>query len=223
MAPRVEIAPVLDAQENMSRDYERLMNLKPEDTPLLSFYRWKRPSLTYGYFAKPEEWVDVKTLEERGYSLGKRPTGGGIIFHTHDLAFSILIPKGHPRLSENTLDNYRLINGLVKEAVANSLEHEPMFLPESYGEASFCMAGPTIYDVMLGNKKIGGAAQRRNRQGLLHQGSISLGLPSREELSELIIDPLMVDRILETTCPLKISSERLREDLESAFLTLLSI
>jgi len=36
------------------------------------------------------------------------------------------------------------------------------------------MAKPTIYDVMLNGKKIGGSAQRRTKFGLLHQASIHL-------------------------------------------------
>jgi lipoate-protein ligase A len=35
-----------------------------------------------------------------------------------------------------------------------------------------CFENPVAHDVVLGGRKIAGAAQRRTRKGLLHQGSI---------------------------------------------------
>ena len=44
----------------------------------------------------------------------------------------------------------------------------------------FCLAHATQYDVVWNGLKVGGAAQRRLKTGLLHQGSVSLYLPSKE-------------------------------------------
>ena len=51
----------------------------------------------------------------------------------------------------------------------------------------FCMAKPTIYDVMVGSKKIAGSAQRKRKQGFLHQGSITLCLPKAKLLEEVLL------------------------------------
>jgi lipoate-protein ligase A len=49
------------------------------------------------------------------------------------------------------------------------------------------MAKPTKYDVMVGGKKVGGAAQRKTRHGFLHQGSISLRPLCEEQGKRLFI------------------------------------
>ena len=54
------------------------------------------------------------------------------------------------------------------------------------------MAKPTIYDVMHGNKKIAGAAQRRKKQGFLHQGTISIVMPKIEFLEEILLENSIV-------------------------------
>ena len=40
-----------------------------------------------------------------------------------------------------------------------------------------CFVNPTKYDIMLGGRKVGGGAQRRVREGILHQGSLHFGGP----------------------------------------------
>ncbi len=55
------------------------------------------------------------------------------------------------------------------------------------GCAGFCMGRPTIYDVIYKGRKIAGAAQRRRKNGYLHQGTISLALPYTELLSEVLV------------------------------------
>jgi lipoate---protein ligase len=49
------------------------------------------------------------------------------------------------------------------------------------------MAKPTKYDVMIGGKKVAGAAQRNQKQGLLHQGSIAIALPTKDFLEEVLL------------------------------------
>jgi lipoate-protein ligase A len=48
------------------------------------------------------------------------------------------------------------------------------------------MAQPTIYDVMLKDKKVGGAAQRKTSAGFLHQATISLKLPPISFLQDVL-------------------------------------
>lgn len=178
-------------QKNMDVDAELLHNIGPINHPILRFYEWNAPSLTYGYFIKPEDYLNVETLDTMGLQMGRRPTGGGIVFHLTDLAFSVIIPATHPQFSLNTLENYAFVNQRVAQAVLPFLEESPSLL---FTEAKtldkncqhFCMAKPTIYDVMVAGKKIGGAAQRRTREGFLHQGTLSLALPNEKLLSAVL-------------------------------------
>ena len=190
---------ILSADENMRYDAELLDNLREGDGPLLHIYQWKKPSVTYGYFVKPEQFLNLQELENQGIECARRPTGGGIIFHIWDLSFGILIPNGHEGYSNKALDNYQYINRMVQEAVQKVIQEEGIgLLPidpthEKASVKHFCMAKPTIYDVMLGGLKIAGAAQRKKPQGFLHQGSISLAMPDFGLLDKVVIDPAVTE------------------------------
>jgi lipoate-protein ligase A len=182
------------AEENMALDEKLLLQLDAKSDPLLHLYQWDGPSATYGYFINPNKYLDMNKLRQHRIALARRPTGGGIVFHIWDLAFSFLLPSAHPRFSCNTLDNYRFVNESVLEAMKGLLQ-----LPDSVEiishsvtsktkEAdSFCMARPTVYDVVYQGRKIAGAAQRRRKNGYLHQGTISLALPKIGLLKDLLL------------------------------------
>lgn len=173
--------PPLSAKEIMEKDARLLADLK--DTPILHLYEWEAPAATFGHFIKIEEHLKMPSILD----LAKRPTGGGIIFHTFDLAFSVLLPKSYVAFSDNTLSNYHFINSRVAKALEASdlLPHEP--LPLDAPSTHFCMAKPTKYDVMVQGKKLAGAAQRKMRHGLLHQGSISLAPPNEAFLTKVLL------------------------------------
>lgn len=170
------------AQENMDFDKQLLAEL--QDECLLHIYSWKNPSVTYGYFIKPHDVLNLRACQESGLDIGRRATGGGVVFHLWDLAFAALIPSTHPSFSENTLENYALINQVVLSVVKPLLPQnqvagliaQDMKAQEKLCE-HFCMARPTIYDVVIDDKKVAGAAQRRTKKGLLHQGTISIKAP----------------------------------------------
>lgn len=186
------------AEKIMQKDQDLLEKLALEKDPILHFYEWSGPSATYGYFLDPAKFFCLKAVKEKGLQLARRPTGGGIIFHLWDFAFSALIPASHPAFSQNTLQNYATINLRVLAAVEEFLkkrgceltEHDGQILGE--GCANFCMAKPTKYDVMLEGKKVAGAAQRKTKAGLLHQGSLSLVMPCKELLQEVLLSELNV-------------------------------
>ncbi|MBS4166243.1 Uncharacterized protein NEOC65_001328 [Neochlamydia sp. AcF65] len=180
------------AQNNMDKDLKLLQNIGCTANPILRFYGWQGPCATYGYFINPLLFLDVAGMQKHGLQLGRRPTGGGIVFHLTDLAFSVIIPAKHPCYSLNTLDNYAWVNQQVAEAVkafkneivTAFLKIEPLSTDELCRH--FCMAKPTIYDVMVEGKKIGGAAQRRTREGFLHQGTLSIALPDESLLKAVL-------------------------------------
>lgn len=214
--------PEASADENMAHD---AMLLEACAQPTLHFYRWKNPAATYGYFIKPEEHLRGMHLD-----LARRPTGGGIIFHMGDLAFSVLIPESHPAYSVNTLENYAFVNTRISAALRLFLGHEFNLLqneeaPLDSSCRHFCMATPTKYDVMLNGRKVGGGAQRRTKKGFLHQGSIHLTLPDEEFLrSVLLPGTCVLDAMLKHSCllldpslPAKESKDELKQLLIDAF------
>lgn len=177
------------AKENMERDEKLLAEMHPDGDPILHFYEWQRPAATYGYFMKPEKLF----RQTGGLDIARRPTGGGVLFHLWDLAFSAIIPAHHHGYSDNIMSNYKFINDAVLVAVKRLLDQnvsasllpvDPLPLDEH--AKHFCFAKPTKYDVMIDGKKIAGAAQRKKRNAYLHQGSISIAPPSFEFLERLL-------------------------------------
>lgn len=222
-------------QKNMDADAKMLAELDPAGPKILHFYDWDVPSFTHGYFVDPKDFLNLHALASLGVQWARRPTGGGIVFHTTDLAFSVLIPSQSSWFSDSTLSNYKVINDKVILAVKQFIQeqglellpHDPQGL--DVPSSQFCMAKPTIYDVMLEGKKIAGAAQRKQKQGFLHQGSIALALPPLEFLNAALLPgtrvlegmqrhtyPLLKESLMESTlCDARI---KLKQRLKQVFL-----
>lgn len=222
------------AASNMEFDSGLLKALEPSGSPILHLYDWIKPSLTYGFFAHPEKLLNLEAVERHGFDLARRPTGGGVVFHVWDLAFSVLIPAESHLYSQNTLDNYELINQVVfrvvenfvgKSALMTLTPHDAMM--KNPQQAFFCMARPTKYDLVIGKKKIAGAAQRKMKQGFLHQGTIALQFPDLNLLDEILPSEDVREAMRQTTFPLlgendslEEGRKQLRELLKTHFLNL---
>jgi lipoate-protein ligase A len=183
---------IQSASDNMTRDAILLKEL--HDHPILHLYDWDGPSATYGHFIMPEKHLDIDKVHRGNLTLARRPTGGGIVFHIWDYAFSFLMPSLHPRFSQNPLENYRFVNEVVLEVMQDYLRlSEPVdLIKDSFpipGEdcQNFCMARPTQYDVVYKGFKIAGAAQRKTKLGYLHQGTISLARPDEAFLMAVLL------------------------------------
>lgn len=184
------------AQQNMFIDKKLLSSIAKSKEFILHLYEWSSFSVTYGYFINLNKFFDLKKVSDANIELARRPTGGGIVFHHCDFAFSFLVPEVSKFFSQqNILNNYAFINEIVIAAFQNTfgknvlLAKEEIEFPKIISK-HFCMAQPTKYDIMLGEKKIGGAAQRKVSHGFLHQGSILLGGVSREIFETVLLESL---------------------------------
>ena len=182
---------------NMSIDEAML---ESTTTPLIRFYRWQSPSLSFGYFGR---FADVANYQgER--DLVRRWTGGGIVFHGNDLTYSLVIPANHVVFAESSAAIYQKVHSALVDALAESGqrgivagEGDPgsrhaSSVPAKTGisDAGYsCFANPVRADVMMNGRKVAGAAQRRTRQGLLQQGSIQ-GVDLGNRLAALFVQAL---------------------------------
>ncbi len=198
------------AEENMRFDAELLEQADTLSHPILHFYEWSGNSATHGYFTDPSKLLNLDNVRRFSLQLVRRPTGGGIVFHGWDMAFSVLVPATCSEFSLNTLENYAFVNNAVLTSVKEFLDHQPplSLTAEDFASwdsncAHFCMAKPTKYDVMWEGKKIAGAAQRKTRKGFLHQGTIALAHPNSEYLDRILLPGTKVlDAMLAHTYPL---------------------
>jgi lipoate---protein ligase len=195
---------VASAAANMRLDAQLLEDMHQSGRALLHFYDWEQESATYGYFLKVADYLNLEGVEKRRLSLARRPTGGGIVFHVWDFAFSVLVPATHRAFSSNALDNYAFVNRAVLQSVGHlvkpggSLTLTPSDLVALDRPSSrFCMAQPTKYDVLLGGRKIAGAAQRKTKLGFLHQGTIALVMPPKDYLEDVLLPGTQVSEAMQ--------------------------
>src|SRR5207302_7517017 len=88
--------------------------LEAATVPLIRFYRWNSPALSFGYFGK---FADVANhAVER--DLVRRWTGGGIVFHGDDLTYSMVIPSGDPAFDESSISIYEKVHCALRNALA---------------------------------------------------------------------------------------------------------
>lgn len=136
--------------------------------PVLRFYGWQEPAATFGYFQK---YADVELMTGLRPLL-RRPTGGGLVPHKNDWTYSVAFPPGHEWYQLKAEESYRRVHEWIRDAftlLGLPTELSPCCQKDIPGQ---CFIGAEKYDLLNGGKKIAGAAQRRNKHGLLIQGSV---------------------------------------------------
>jgi lipoate-protein ligase A len=157
-----------DAAFNMALDEALLENVLRLGRPVLRFYGWTEPAATFGYFQKFSEVERATHLRP----LIRRPTGGGLVPHDADWTYSAVFPPGHEWHSLKAEESYRRIHDWLRLAFAE-LKVETGLAPCCKKTLpGQCFAGYEKFDLLWRGKKIAGAAQRRNKLGLLIQGSV---------------------------------------------------
>jgi lipoate-protein ligase A len=142
--------------------------------PVLRVYRWARPAVSFGYF---EQWAPIRDAHPER-ELVRRWTGGGVVPHGEDFTYSLLIPRGADIPAAGPAESYAMIHGALCRTLSGS-GIEAFAAPASMPKLSqACFENPVMHDVLVNGGKVAGAAQRRTRMGLIHQGSVQrLALP----------------------------------------------
>jgi lipoyl(octanoyl) transferase len=150
--------------------------LETTASPSLRFYRWRGPALSFGYFGSYADVADQRSDRE----IVRRWTGGGVVPHGDDLTYSIVIPASHPFFARSSLAIYSALHGAIREALTENGVEATLASSVSQKVSEDCFANAVRADVISEGRKIAGAAHRRSRLGLLHQGSIQKAkLPHR--------------------------------------------
>jgi len=159
---------------NMALD-EALLQGAP--APTLRIYGWREPAVSLGYFSRFAEAERTAA----GREMVRRWTGGGLVEHGDDITYTLIVPRAAALFQYAPLETYRLVH----ERIARWLAEQGIpahVAPSSAEEKSgACFASHVRYDIVAGAAKLAGAAQRRTRWGLLHQGSIHLPATVRNQ------------------------------------------
>ena len=136
---------------------------------VLRFYSWDQPSASFGYSQRHAEVEAMTELRP----LIRRPTGGGLVLHdVAEWTYSLTFPPTHPAWQLKAAESYRCVHEWVRrafEVCGVAVKLCPKKRPAGPGQ---CFVGAEKCDLLFDGQKIAGAAQRRNREGLLIQGSV---------------------------------------------------
>lgn len=162
-----------DPAFNMGLD-EALLE-SAEGQPTVRFYSWRPDTLSLGYF---QRFSDVPGTEKAG-AIVRRITGGGAIHHVKELTFSIASPLSHPLYQGPIADSYTRVHEAIRAALAEvgvpAEIRGARDLVSDRADTGMCFHKSSPIDLVWGERKGVGSAQRRKGGHVLHHGSIKLG------------------------------------------------
>jgi lipoate-protein ligase A len=176
-----------DGAWNMALDESLLLSAERDGIAWLRFYQWQEPTLSLGYFQNHAD----RQLHSASTNckLVRRASGGGAILHDRELTYSIALPANHPLAKRAELlynAAHRSLIETLDEWGIRTVQHvtEQQIQPGGTGNRSLpalkceepflCFKRRSPGDVILGNDKIAGSAQRRHRGAVLQHGSVLL-------------------------------------------------
>lgn len=162
-----------DGPHNMAAD-EVLLESAVRGFASLRFYAWSPATVSLGYF-QPEA---VRREDPRLAALPfvRRPSGGMTLVHDHELTYALALPVGPPwqvgKESPWLCRMHKIIGEALRQwdvqAAAASCAQT------THAASPLCFQHTTPGDLLLGEAKVVGSAQRRQRSALLQHGAIVL-------------------------------------------------
>ena len=158
---------------NMAVDAALLEESLRSGTTFVRLYRWAEPTISLGYFQKPEEHQADPRLSH--LPCVRRLSGGGAILHDQEQTYSCVLPPGH-HLSEQPSQLYDLIHSIVigllqERGVEVQLRGRDL---KDCVEPFLCFLREASPDLVFRGHKVLGSAQRRRRGAILQHGSLLL-------------------------------------------------
>ncbi|WP_436853957.1 lipoate--protein ligase family protein [Staphylococcus caeli] len=194
---------------NMAFD-EALLNFvaRGEIDPVIRFYTWDPATLSIGYFQRLTKEIDIAKVEEKGYGLVRRQTGGRGVLHDKELTYSVIVPESHPNMPSTVTEAYRVISEGLLEGFKHLGFDASFAIPRSKEEreklkqprSAVCFDAPSWYELVVEGRKIAGSAQVRQKGVILQHGSL---------LQDVDIDDLFDMFIFK--------NERLKDKMKQAF------
>jgi len=164
---------------NMAVDYAILEKFRMDSVPpTIRFFWFVPPCVSIGRLQSPD------TVYNMGYYLVRRPTGGRAVVHKDDLSYSIICKRDNSVFGGDVFKTYIRSSSLLAEAVRLlGIDAEIVKAKAGCGRSSLCFQSKSKYEIVSNGKKIIGRAQKREREFILLQGSISLNV-AREKIIE---------------------------------------
>jgi lipoyl(octanoyl) transferase len=158
---------------------EHAQEHRDDSPPTLRLFAWDPACLSLGH-AQPFTDVDVARLQDRGWEVVRRATGGRAILHTDELTYSVIGSAEESVLAGGVLESYNRLAQALLLALKNI--GLPVQMKEPVGQASnvtsttnpVCFEVPSTYEITVSGKKLIGSAQARKKEAVLQHGSLPL-------------------------------------------------
>jgi lipoate-protein ligase A len=156
----------------MALDEALMARARRTGESVLRVYGWSSPTLSLGRNQRARGQYDLARLAAHGVRVVRRPTGGRALLHHREVTYSVTAPcaADGPLRTE-----YARINALLTSALIAL--GAPVTVATPAGRAALpsaapCFAEPAHGELVLGDRKLVGSAQWRDRGALLQHGSI---------------------------------------------------
>ncbi|NQT40359.1 MAG: lipoate--protein ligase family protein [Planctomycetes bacterium] len=170
------------------------------------FYRWSEPTLSLGYFQEYHDRRDHESSVE--CAAVRRLSGGGAILHDAELTYGFVVPGGHrlarePRMLYEAVHN-TLIDVLGGWGLTAELS-DPAPRPPDQTQPFLCFQRRSEGDVLVGDVKVAGSAQRRRHGAVLQHGSVLLvrssSAPELASLEDVLGRSVPYDELIDAWLP----------------------
>ncbi len=164
---------------NMSLDRQLLDDLQSGKStiPTVRFYCWDRPTVSLGTNQAASEVVIVEQIQQLGYGLVTRPTGGRALLHKGDICYALIANRNsHPEFRSLT-STYRAIAQSIAAMLATlgvSTTELPQTGTPARSALNPCFAMLNPFEVTVRHRKICGSAQFRSGDNFLQHGSVRM-------------------------------------------------
>lgn len=169
--------PPANGAYNMAVDETILEAVSRGDVlPTLRLYAWEPACLSLGTSQRIGD-VNQQSLEENGWDIVRRMTGGRAILHTDELTYAVIGSIDDPRLEGDILTSYqRLSQALLAalESLAISVTAAAQGKSNPQETNPVCFEIPSHYEITVDGKKLIGSAQARRKDVVLQHGTLPL-------------------------------------------------
>lgn len=169
------LLPTLDADGATQMAWDEALLEAPSGT-ICRLYRWLPPAVSLGYF---QGAAPIIAALPAGMPVVRRITGGGAIWHEHEVTYCLVGDLGQAGLPDRVRDCYPLLHGAVLAALARrgaTLDRQDASIGDRrYRDEPRCFASPAVDDLVhaAGGKALGSAGRVRGGRVLIH-GSLKL-------------------------------------------------
>jgi lipoate-protein ligase A len=139
----------------------------------------------------------LRRARDEGIPVVRRSTGGtGVLHGPGDLAWSVVLPRGHPLVGPDYVHGYERLGQGVAEFL-RSPHRSVRWVPAPGVSEDCCLLGSRGRVLTVDGRILGGAAQHASRSALLHHGILPYRLdrPTLARVFDLGV-PSPTDRLI---------------------------